>query len=158
MARPKKRKPVDIVPPTPEISPEEKARIEKEEKDLKESEDLYNQAIKLLKESADKNNALSAFLYGAACMLEKPNSNFSKAEALKYLFLSTTAEQKEDEGRILAHVGKAMYNFANNGTFTAYVPAPANSCFGYGPMVSNPMAELQRMNAAMNRGDTIMIK
>lgn len=143
---------------TPQISPEEKARIEKEEKDLKESEDLYKQAIELLKVSADKNNALSAFLYGAACLLEKPNNNFSKAEALKYLFLSTTAEQKEDEGRMLAHVGQAMYNFANNGTFTAYVPAPTNGCFGYGPMVSNPMAELQRMNAAMARGDTIMIK
>lgn len=139
--------------PNSQISPEEKARIEKEEKDLKESEDLYNQAIKLLKESADKNNALSAFLYGAACMLEKPHNNFAKAESLKYLYLSTVAEQKTEEGRVLAHVGKAMYNFANNGAFTSYVPAPPNGCFGYGPMVSSPMAEIQRMNSLINRGD-----
>lgn len=141
-----------------ELSAEEKARIEKEQKDLKESEDLYKQAIDLLKAAADKTNALAAFLYGAACLLEKPRNNFAKAEALKYLYLSTTAEVKTEEGHMIAHVGKAMYNFANNGTFTAYVPAPANGCFGYGPMMSNPVAELQRMGAAIVKGDTMTIK
>jgi len=160
MGRPRKNNTanINVNPPTPQISPEEKARIEKKEKELEESLELYNQAVKLLKESADKDNMLSAFLYGAACLLEWPNDNFKKAEALKYLFLSTTTDPKAAGASNIICVGKSMYHFANCGTFTGYVPAPNGSCFGYGPMVSNPMADLQRMNAVINRGDSIVIK